>query len=151
LQRWTHVSFAFDKNKMELYLNGILDSVEPLDGRQMERNTGKLYIGGHPAYSASCKLVFYMDNLKVFNKLGTSFAVEAESYGALGPIAPNQIMLGCVDCDFIDAKLSCIKNYHLCTNVEMVSGVKQAVRILGWVPFLKPEPQERTRDHGLRS
>ena len=118
---------------MELYLNGILDSYQTLDGRELVNNKEKLYIGGHPSYSIGCKMAYYMDNLKVYNKISTQFAIEAEAFGALGTIAPNQIMIGCMDCDFIDAKNSCIPNYHLCTNSEMVSGVAQAVRIMGWV------------------
>ena len=139
LQRWTHISFAFDRHKMEIYLNGILDSYQTLDGREVIFNREKLYIGGHPSYSQGCKLVYYLDNLKVFNKVSTHFSLEAEAFGALGTISPSQIMIGCIGCDFIDAKNSCIAHYHLCTNAEMVSGVAQAVRILGWVDLLSTE------------
>jgi hypothetical protein len=138
LQRWTHVSFGFDKQKLEISINGVLDSIQTLDGREVQGNSEKLYVGGHPSYSMGCKLVYYMDNLKVHNKLASQFALEAETHSALGTISPNQIMLGCLNCDFRDAKNSCIPNYHLCTNAEMVSGVYQAIRILGWVFSLLP-------------
>lgn len=78
-------------------------------------------------------MAYYIDNLKIFNQVSTQFTVEAEAYGSLGTIAPSQIMIGCINCDFIDAKNSCIPSYHLCTNAEMYSGVYQAVRIMGWV------------------
>lgn len=111
----------------------MLDSYQTLDGRSLKPNKEKLYIGGHPSYSAGCQMAYYIDNLKVHSRVATESSVEAESYGTLGPISANQIMLGCLDCDFVDAKNACILNYHLCTNVEMASGVNQAIRIMGWV------------------
>jgi hypothetical protein len=61
------------------------------------------------------------------------YEIQAEAGLVLGSVEPNFIQLGCFDCLFKEAQGSCITNYHLCNNVEMYSGVYQAVRIMGWV------------------
>ena len=151
MQRWTHVSFGFNTKKLELYINGVLDSFQTLEARELKPNTEKLYIGGHPSYSVGCNMAYYIDNLKVYNKVSTQFTVEAEAFGTLGTISPSQIMLGCLDCDFVDAKNACIVNYHLCTNAEMASGVVQAVRIMGWVGsgIISAYEQDEAHHHRL--
>lgn len=121
---------------MKIYLNGILDSLQELQGRNIETNEEPLYIGSHPSYLKACKTTYYIDNLKIFSVVLPQFAIQAEAYGALGFIAPNKIMLGCQKCAWKDALKSCIKHYHLCTNGEITSGVYQAIRIMGWVRFL---------------
>ena len=150
MQRWTHVSFAFNRHKLELSINGVLDSFQPLDGRELATNREKLYIGGHPSYAQGCKMAYYMDNLKVFDRLASQFAVEAEAQGAMGSVSPNSIMLGCLDCDFVTAKNACVQHFHLCTNVEVISGVAQAIRILGWVGRVLLERADEAADQRQR-
>jgi hypothetical protein len=113
-----------------------------IDDDKFKFNTENLYIGGHSNYSGACQISYYLDSLKIYNRVMPQYEIQAEAGLVLGSVEPNFIQLGCFDCLFKEAQSSCITNYHLCNNVEMYSGVYQAVRIMGWVnePFILQLP-----------
>jgi len=107
--------------------------MQTLEGRILKTNTNPLFIGGHPNYSHACLLEYYFDNLKIYSKVLPAHAVQASAGFVFGDISSNRMMIGCLNCKLEDAKHSCIENYHLCTNIEMITWGGHFVRIMGWV------------------
>lgn len=76
-----------------------------------------------------------MDNLKIYNHVLPQYALEAEVGNTLGNYGAGEVIIACENCDTATATQSCIKNYHLCTNAEVLTGVGQFVKLMGWVIF----------------
>jgi Concanavalin A-like lectin/glucanases superfamily len=136
INKWTHIGFTLSEVKMELFLNGSLDSIQLLEGRSVRPNQEKLYIGGHPAYSKACNIAFYMDNFRIYDKVLPQYALEAEVASTSGSYTPGEVLIACQNCDTATALKSCINNYHLCTSAEFYTGVAQFVKLMGWVILL---------------
>ena len=45
---------------------------------------------------------------------------------------PDYIQLGCVDCDYLKGIESCETGYHLCLNIEYVTGARFQAESMGW-------------------
>jgi len=48
-------------------------------------------------------------------------------------VEPASVHLGCLQCSIAQAGGSCISGYHLCTSLEILSGVFTLIRNIGWV------------------
>lgn len=51
----------------------------------------------------------------------------------MGNYSPGEVLIACKNCDSITAQQSCLKNYHLCTDGEFLTGVGIMAKIMGWV------------------
>jgi hypothetical protein len=133
-ERWTHISIMKKKNKLMIFLNGILDNKIELKGTGIE-NKGSFFIGGSPPYMDQCKFNFKIDELKYYNDSIDIDFLQAEASPALGSIEPNFLQLGCIDCDIKTAEVSCTEGYRLCYSVELHAGGYTIAKANGWINF----------------
>lgn len=135
VERWTHVAFVMTVDALTLYMNGIMVGTIPTQDHKFQPNEEKLYIGGMPTYDKTCKLAFYLRQLKVYRSTRTgipAWSIEADAFGSLGQLESSFIKLSCVQCNLSEAKAKVITGYHICTDLELFSGGFQVIRILGW-------------------
>lgn len=97
--RWNHITILRSNSLMILYYNGNLDSVkETKQGKQSARKP--IYIGRMPwqdTLGGGCSLDFYIDELKIWDKILEEEYIEAESGFSVGTgIEPHAIELGCL-------------------------------------------------------
>ncbi|KRX01889.1 Concanavalin A-like lectin/glucanases superfamily [Pseudocohnilembus persalinus] len=134
--KWHLISFIKQGEKVKLYVNGILDGIKFLDTQTLQ-NDGNLYVGNTPSsqQKQTCNLDMYIDDLKIYNKGLNNFEVQAEIGNQLGGIEPSALHFGCLNCELQKAIDSCIDGYHLCTTIELYSGIYQVARIMGWIEW----------------
>jgi hypothetical protein len=130
--KWTHVALIKHENRVKLYFNGILDSNVLTEGEGIA-NDSPLYIGNHPDYVSECEVSGYVDELKFFSRAISEGEVQAEGSAALGNFDSSSVQLGCIDCNVLDAKKSCMEGYHVCTSMEIHSVAYQIAVNQGWV------------------
>jgi len=133
-EKWSHVAVVKQKNKLMLYLNGIMDKSIELKGTGVE-NKESFFIGGSPPYQDQCKFNFMIDELKYYNDSIDVDFLQAEASPALGAIEPNFLQLGCIDCDITTAADSCNDGYRLCSSVELHAGGYMIAKSNGWINF----------------
>lgn len=133
-EKWLHIALVKKANKLQLYVNGILDTQTDLKG-EMIMNSGSLFIGGTPTQKENCKFAFLLDELRFYNYALEEDYVQAEASPALGGIEPNFLQLGCLDCGITQAVNSCADGYKLCSSIEMHTAGYQVARAMGWLKF----------------
>lgn len=78
---WTHVAMVKNGHRLQLYLNGVLDSERVLPSPVIH-NTGTLYLGDHPSTAGTqC----YLDELRIYDRgLSTNLLADiiAAGFGA---------------------------------------------------------------------
>ena len=134
--RWNHITFLRSNSLMILYFNGNLDSVKEI--KSGKQSAGKpIYIGRMPwqdANGGGWSLNFYIDELKIWDKVIEEDYIEAESGFSVGTgTEPHAIELGCLSCDIKTAQNSCTSQYHLWTTVEVYSFALYVAKSMGWL------------------
>jgi len=132
--RWTHIAVVRQERKLKLYVNGILDSVIQTIGWTIT-NTSPLYVGNAPFAEEECDIPAYIDEMRFYTRGLNEEEIEAEASPALGNINPNFVQLGCINCSIKQAAESCVEGYHLCSTIELHSGVYQVARTMGWTSW----------------
>lgn len=66
--RWTHLTIVRSEYKIKLYVNGILDSIQPTDGFTMH-NEHNLYLGGTPWHKGDCSVPMLLDEFRWYDKV----------------------------------------------------------------------------------
>ena len=132
--RWVHIGVVRLDKKIRLYVNGILDSVLQTLGSTLS-NDYPLYVGNTPWTEEECTISAYVDELRYYVRDLVEQEIEAEASPALGNMNPSFVQLGCVNCPITQAAESCIEGYHLCSTIELHSGVVQIARSLGWTKW----------------
>lgn len=130
----THIiTLIITDSKINLYINGILDSIKKLNNISLSPNNYDLFIGNHPVYLFVCQIEFVIEDFKIYDsELDLGF-VQSLAFGIFGAfIEPAYIILGCVDCGVVRALDSCEGDYHFCLNTEFFSGVFFAASKMGW-------------------
>ena len=82
-----------------------------------------------------CSLNMLIDKFSFYNKELKAFEIQAQSQPSLGMVEGSSLHLGCIACTKEQAATSCIRGYHLCTSMEIYSGVYNVIRSLGWVEW----------------
>ena len=131
LQRWTHIVVIRTTQKLQLYVNGIFDRLNSTEG-WTEPNASPLYVGNTPARLEECPVPLLIDELRYYNREMTIEEIYSEASGALGQIESRFVQFGCAECTLEDANNACNTGYHLCTTIELHSGVYDVVRAMGW-------------------
>jgi len=132
--KWTHIGLVRLDKKVRLYVNGILDSVIQTNGSTVS-NSYPLYIGNAPFAQDQCNIPAYIDELRFYTRELKEVEIEAEASPALGNMHPSYVQLGCMNCGILQAIEACIEGYHLCSTIELHSGVLQIARSLGWTEW----------------
>jgi len=128
LRRWTHVSFVVQGKLLQLYVNGVFDA-QVVTRRQTTFNRLPLYLGKDPWHPGTA---CFVDNLRIWSRALDEDEVRAHAAGALGPVGPTEVALGCLACSLDDAMGSCSSGYHLCSEKELFGGAYSVARAQGW-------------------
>jgi len=131
LQRWAHVAMVRSEEKLEIYVNGVLDSTT--SAGNPGGNEKSLYLGGVPWLHDECNIPVYMDEVRYYSRALTGYEVVAEAAPALGGLSPTALQLGCQSCAVTKAKTSCPKDFHVCTSLELHAGGYQFASVMGYV------------------
>jgi len=130
-RRWTHVTMIRSSRTLSLFLHGILDHTEQSSGGVQEP-TSPIWIGKIPWADKKCRIPFYIDDLRIYDRVLNRNEIEAESFPSLGGIEPSFAHVGCLSCGYGDAIGSCRSGYHLCSQTELNAGAYQVARAMGW-------------------
>lgn len=128
LRRWTHVAFVVQGKLLQLYVNGVFDA-QVVTRRQARFNRLPLYLGKDPWHPGTRGFV---DDARVWDRALDEEEVRALAQGALGPMGPTDVTLGCLMCKLEEATGSCDAGYHLCSEKELFGGAYTVARAQGW-------------------
>ena len=130
----THIiTLIITESKINLFINGILDTIKKLNTISLQINNYNLFIGNHPIYLFTCKINFLLTQFKIFEKELDLEYIQSEAFGIFGNfIEPAYLILGCINCRYKQGIDNCQGNYHFCLNTEFFSGVFLAVKKMGW-------------------
>jgi hypothetical protein len=131
LQRWTHVALVVQGKLVQIYVNGIADTQHVLTSAA-HFNRGPLYVGRDPWQPGAQA---FLDDLTVHAAALSDGRLAAEAEGALGPVSPSFVRLGCSNCSLEAARNACADfwaGYHLCFEDEAMGGAYMASRAMGW-------------------
>lgn len=133
IHRWSHIAIVRQKDKIELYVNGVLDATAAAGG--FESNDKPLFIGSVPwnRDNVDCAIPMYVDEIRMYSRALEQDEIVAESAPALGGISPRSLNLGCADCVSDDAKTSCKSGYHICQKLELHAEGYQFASAMGYV------------------
>jgi len=130
-RRWTHVAAVRSSRTLSLFLHGVLDHTEQSAGGVQEP-ASPIWIGAVPWADKKCRVPFFIDDLRIYNRVLSRSEIEAESFPSLGAVEPAFAHLGCLGCGYGDAIGSCRSGYHLCSQTELNAGGYQVARAMGW-------------------
>lgn len=146
-RRWTHVALLIEGKLMQLYVNGMFDSQVVLKGSTVFNP--KMLMVGKELGGPGARM--YLDDLRLYSTSLDERHVQAVATGALGPVGPGHVRLGCKGrpCTFDQALSTCPRDYHLCTVKEFYAGALSVVRAQGWF-HLSPNvwPKDRKPKDG---
>lgn len=75
---------------------------------------------------------YLLDKFQFYSEEIKAYFLQAQSQGF---IEQASLHFGCVSCAKEEAKGACISGYHLCTKLEVYSGVYNIARSLGWIEY----------------
>ena len=133
LQKWTHISLIKNKNKLSLYINGILDTLILLKDEIIKSNDNSIFIGNVLWLKEICTSEFMIDEIRFYKKALDEDYIQAEASPSLGGIEPSFIKIGCLDCTLEKADSNCNEGYKLCTSLELHTGGYQIAKSLGLI------------------
>mmetsp|Transcript_40843 Transcript_40843/g.81193 ORF Transcript_40843/g.81193 Transcript_40843/m.81193 type:complete len:443 (-) Transcript_40843:118-1446(-) len=137
--RWAHVAIVHHgpgtnggASRLLLYINGILDARLLAKG-SLEPNQYPLYVGGDPFTADDCGFTVYVDELRAYARALMPHELQAEAAPALAGADPAFVHLGCTSCTLETAMMSCPKDRHICSSLELHVGGYQVARAIGWL------------------
>jgi len=134
VKRWAHVALVRSEDKLLLYVNGLLDG-ETASGSGV-KNEEPLYVGGVPWLRDECNIKMYVDEMRFYSRAVQAVEIQAEAQPATGgAIQPSYMQLACTKCSAKEASEKCPADFHVCTKMELHTGVYEVARNLGYAAW----------------
>lgn len=136
---WNNIVITVTEKKAKIYVNGVLDAILLIENGDFSKNDYPFYIGFPKEYKDICNIEYSIDELKIYERELKTYDIQASSGNLFGDLEPDYLKIGCINCDFENAILSCYNNnYHLCTDLELQSGGLLFSHKMGWDNLGKP-------------
>ncbi|GAW79371.1 hypothetical protein, conserved [Plasmodium gonderi] len=130
IRRWTNVGIKLSEDRIELYLNGVLDNSVYIKNKIIEKE-GDITIGKSINYSS---FNGYLDEIYFFSRsLSKSELISFAFSNLTGIHDTDFVYVGNYECNYATAMSSnlCKKKYHLCSSFDLYNGAIHYARVNG--------------------